>query len=223
MRARERCARRASGAANKPREGRLERPTARQAAFARHYLAFGSRTYLNATASALAAGYSKATVQGGVQELLDHPNVQKEMRRIREQRASRSTIAGPEEVLEAVTMILRADPRGLFSGGEAIVPDRLPKELAVAITGVKNATTASGDRRFEYRLADRLRAAEMLARHYGLFETDNFQRGAAEVAARLVGFPTEEVSLEQWQRLASELLAKHGAAAVYQGKEGSAA
>lgn len=188
-------------------------------AFARHYLAFGTKTYMNAVGSAIAAGYSRTTAKGVAHRMLDCPVVQEEMRRIRDQRAKRSTIASPEEVLETVTLLLRADPRALFDGGRAVPPDALPLETAAAVAAFKLIRKASGGETCEYRLADKLRAAELLAKHHGLFATDNLQRGVAEAAAKLVGLPAEDLSLEEWQRIAAKTLAERGAAAVYRGVE----
>lgn len=198
------------------------RYTEKRREFARHYLAVGKKTYMNAMASAIAAGYSRTTAQGVGHRLLDCPVVQEEMRRIREQRVKRSTIASPEEVLEAVTLVLRADPRTLFDGGRAVQPDALPRETAAAVSAVKLIRGPAGET-CEYRLADRLRAAELLCKHHGLFATDNLQRGMAEAAVKLVGLPTEDLSLEEWQRIAAKTLAERGAASVYRGAEDRAA
>ncbi|MEJ5360150.1 MAG: terminase small subunit [Desulfobacterales bacterium] len=192
-------------------------------AFARHYLAFGTKTYMNAVGSAVAAGYSRTTAQGVAHRMLDCPVVQEEMRRIRERRALRSTIASPEEVLETVTLVLRADPRTLFDGGRAVPPDALPRETAAAVAAFKLVRRATGGETCEYKLADKLRAAELLAKHHGLFATDNLQRGMAEAAVKLVGLPTEDLSLDEWQRIAAKTLAERGAAAVYRGAEERAA
>ena len=189
-----------------PQKGKLNRRNALlQRNFARLYLAVGTDTYLNCQQSALAAGYSKAFADKSIDKLLDYAGIQAEMKRIRDARITRSTIASPEEILETLTTVMRTLPNELVNeSGELIPLNEMSREQAQAIAGVKvHERVAAGegeerviDRRREYKLVDRLKAAEMLARHHGVFELDNRQQ--APKALTLVAMPTGEMTLEEW-------------------------
>ena len=174
--------------------------------FAEAYLALGRETFLNAEKSALKAGYSVSYAHGRSYELLDRVGVQSEFRRIRERRAKLSTIASPEEVLETLTTVLRTLPNGLMDESGDLIPlKKLTADQAQMVAGFKHKsrTYAEGDTpvtedTVEYRLVDRLKAAEMIGRHHGIFEKDNHQKPSSD-NTRLVAYPLSELSLEEWQ------------------------
>ena len=174
--------------------------------FAEAYLALGRETFLNAEKSALKAGYSQSYAHGRSYELLDKVGIQAEFVRIREHRARLSTIASPEEVLETLTVILRTLPNELVDENGKLVPlNKLSRDQAQMITGYKTKRrtfdTEDGpvtESTIEYKLADRLRAAEIIGRHHGIFEVDNRQKADAS-DKRLVAYPLGDLTLEEWQ------------------------
>jgi phage terminase small subunit len=181
--------------------------------FAEHYLDLGSSTFLNALRSAEAAGYSPAYARADGRKILDNPGVQAEMRRLRDERCKRSTIAGPVEVLEALTSQMRMLPNKLMEKGELIPLDKMTTEQAHAIAGAKTVTKTiqAGDDtitevRLEYKLVDRTRAAVELAKHFGLFEKDNRQQKPD--AQPLVLMTAKPLTLQEWSEQADALQAQ---------------
>jgi hypothetical protein len=50
----------------------------------------------------------------------------------------------------------------------------------------------------DYKLVDRVKVAEILGRHHGIFEKGNLQK-PGEGNGRLVAYPLDELTLEEWQ------------------------
>jgi phage terminase small subunit len=173
--------------------------------FAEAYLDISNRkTYLKAMQSALKAGYSESYAKHHSYKLVDQRGVQDWMKRIRDSRLKRSTIATPEEILETLTQQIRTLPNELVNeNGEFIALHKLTRDQAQAIAGYKETSrviTAGDDiiteTKREYRLVDRQKAAEMLAKHHGLLEKDNMQQAPEPV--KLVMMPTGDLTLEEW-------------------------
>jgi hypothetical protein len=143
------------------------------------------------------------------------------MHRLREARAKQSTIASPEEVLEVLTTQIRVLPNVLAGEDGSLIPvNKLTDEQAQAVAGVKQTekTVGSGEeavteRRIEYKLVDRQKAAEILAKHHGLFLKHNEQQ-KPESSVKLVMMPTGDMTLEEWTRQTQAILdkAKHAPA-----------
>jgi len=192
------------------------RDRTRQIEFARAYLAVGQRTYLNAERSAIAAGYSKKNAHANSYKLLDKIGVMEEMRRLREQRAARSTICTPEEVLEILSAQARTTPECFVDGQGAVIPLKAgEKNRAHAVASIEETTRtiAKGDdvvveRKFKYKLVDRTKALEILAKHHGLFEKDNEQSKPDPMPLQLVCMPSGPLTLAEWTAQVQELKAK---------------
>jgi phage terminase small subunit len=198
-----------------PRGPRTQRERYRK--FAEAYLAFGQPTYLRGMQSAIAAGYSETYAKARGYELVDRPEVQQEFERIRRRRLRSSTIASPEEILEALTTVVRTLPNELVDASGEILPlHQMSRDQAQAIAGIKvrERVIADGgeerviERRREYRLTDRLKAAEMLAKHHGIFEADNRQREVKQTM--LVMMPTGDLTLEEWTAQVAALKTAQG-------------
>ena len=196
------------------------RDLARYEAFALAYLAVGQPTYFNAQRSAEAAGYGRGYCRAKAYLLLGRVGVQDAMRRLRDERTKRSTIASPEEILEILTAQLRTTPEVFVDEKGAIVPLKAgEKDRAQAIAGIKEKTRTNQagedtvvERTLEYRLIDRVRVAEILAKHHGLFLKDNEQQ-KPDVALQLVAMPTGPITLEEWTQQAQVILGKRKSAA----------
>jgi phage terminase small subunit len=193
---------------------RTPRPTAsealRQQEFARHYLAVGTKTYFNAEKSAAAVGYSEKTVKHCAYALLRRPAVREEMQRLRAERAANCTIASPEEVLETLTTQMRVLPNKLYDEDGQLIPgSKLTDDQAQAVHGIKikrRAYMGSKDEYIEevtteYKLTDRQKAAEILAKHHGLFEKDNAQGKPDPIQIQLVNAP-RPMTIEEWEKQA---------------------
>jgi phage terminase small subunit len=190
------------------------RDLARYRRFAEAYLDVGQPTYFNAKKSAIASGYSDSYAHGRSYELLDRVGVQEVMRRLRDERAEKTTIAGPIEVLEILSAQVRTLPNKLFAEDGSLIPiHKLTDEQAHAVAGVKatRKTKASGkgtitETQIKYKFVDRTRAAEMLARHHGLFERDNEQSKPDAPTVQLVNAPPP-MTLAEWTQQVQELQA----------------
>ena len=176
--------------------------------FAQAYLDISNpETYLNAEKSALKAGYSISYAHGRSYEMLDKVGIQIEFERIRKRRRRLSTIASPEEILEALTAIMCTLPNELMDEAGNLIPlNMLSRDQAQLIAGYKHKQrsfdTDDGpviEDTIEYRLTDRLKAIEMIGRHHGIFEKDNRQKAIDPGDKRLVAFPLTEMSIEEWQ------------------------
>jgi phage terminase small subunit len=171
------------------------------------------RSYLKAKPSAILAGYSKSYAHGRSYELLDKVGIQNEMKRVRDARLNSSTIATPVEILESISQQLRMLPNALVGeDGELIPIHQLSRDQAAAIANfkdtkriIKSGKNVITETRREYRLIDRLKAAEMLAKYHGLFKRERKQQTPPDNPVKLVAMPCGEMTLAEWTRQVEEL------------------
>lgn len=97
--------------------------------------------------------------------------------------------------------------------GTVIPLHKMTREQAHAIAGVKFKTRTYLiddeeiiEEAIEYKLTDRQKAKDMLAKYYGLYEKDNEQK-APDVPNRLVAYPLGDLTLEEWQAQAVLIMA----------------
>lgn len=129
---------------------RKRKLTPKQAAFVDAYIAS-----LNATEAALKAGYSKKTAYSIGGNLLKNPAIQAALQERMASVAS-DRIASMEEVLQTITSIMRGaiDEEVVASAGSG------PGKMEPVVVKKKAS------------IRDRLKAAELLARRYGLDKPD---------------------------------------------------
>jgi phage terminase small subunit len=171
------------------------------------------KTYLKAKPSAILAGYSKSYAHGRSYELLDRVGIQNEMKRVRDARLKLSTIATAEEILESISQQLRMLPNKLVGEDGALIPlHKLSRDQAAAIANfkdtkriIKSGNDVITETRREYRLIDRLKAAEMLGRHHGLFKKGHKQQKPPDVPIKLVAMPSGDLTLAEWTQQVEEL------------------
>jgi phage terminase small subunit len=145
---------------------------------------------LNATQAAIRAGYSKKTADVQGPRLLGNVRVKATIAKAMKRRED-ALIMSRDEVLRELSIIGRADlknyveinqdtgairakgfeemPEGASRALESIQEDRAIKENADG-----NSTTVYDKTRF--KLHDKPRALDMLAKYHGLYEKDNSQR-----------------------------------------------
>jgi phage terminase small subunit len=186
--------------------------------FAKAFLnAADSVTYLNCYQSALRAGYSPAYALGDSYKLLEKPGIKREIDAIKAAVAENPDIATADEVLKHLTMQLRVLPNKLFDPEtkEHINPGEMTDAQSQALAGYKitqRIIPGQGEDgkseieiKYDFKLIDRQKAAEMLGRWHGIWEKDNKQRVPTTPQA-LVAFPTGILSLEDWQAAAIKIL-----------------
>jgi len=130
---------------------------------------------LNATQAAIRAGYSVKTAGSIGKENLQKPQIQEELTKARKKQQARTEITA-DRVLKEISRIALLDPRRLFDDdGSPLDISALDDDTAAAIAGLdvvqeidrgsEDVTTYTK----KYKMADKLRALEMLCRHLGLY------------------------------------------------------
>jgi len=147
--------------------------TAKQRAFIREYL-----VGLNATQAAIRAGYSKRSAKEIGYENLTKPDIHSEISEALS-KVSRATKAEATQVVRELGLIAFANVQTLFTPEGKLIPrESLPSDLAKAIESynvVERKTQQrdkDGKRKTEsvikIRMRNKLRALEMLLRHFQL-------------------------------------------------------
>ena len=138
---------------------------------------------LNATQAAIRAGYSPKTSEQQGSRLLSNAKVQEAIQTARNDRSSRLQVTA-DRVLEEYAKIAFFDPRRLYdSKGQPIDLRSLDDDTAAAIVGLEITEEFAGEEEElraiivkKYRLADKVRALDSIARHLGMFQ-DKLQIG----------------------------------------------
>lgn len=147
--------------AGRPRNGEPRRLARRREAFAVHYA-----ETLNATRSAIFAGYSpkSAAVQGAL--MLADERVTAIIDRRRREMA-RTAGASAQRIVDALCEIAFADLREAFHpDGRLRLPSEIPDHLAGAVSEYTGGGVKSPPK---VKLADKLTALKMLGDHLGMF------------------------------------------------------
>ncbi len=166
----------------------MENLTAKQALFVREYL-----IDLNATQAAIRAGYSAHTANEQGARLLAKASVKAAIAEASEKTAEKLELKA-ERVLQAICEVAFGDIRKMFDENGALKrPKDWDDETAATVAGLEVVTVAKGEGAVEYvakiKRADRLKALDMLARHYSLYN-DKFEvNGVDALADRLLGPP----------------------------------
>lgn len=181
-------------------------------------MAIGQPTFMKAYPSAKLAGYAESYAKVHSHKLLDNARIQQFIEAIRARRRKKS-VCGPEETLELISAVARGNPKSLFDAGALIedvstIEDDTVRSL---IGGIKQKTriTYGGkdndptvEKTLEFKLLDRLKAQELLAKHHGLLtEKDDRIKGGIDIKV-LVGYPVQPMALDEWERQVREMMAK---------------
>lgn len=150
-------------------------------AFVEAYLSNGQ----NAKHAAIKIGLSEKTAQGQASRMLKRPAVQAELR-LRQKSLQNKLEVSTENVLRELSRLSFFDPRKFFNDDGTLKPlSELDDDTAAALAGMEvvEEYTGRGESRKlsgytkKYKLPDKGANLERLARHLGLFEKDNRQRG----------------------------------------------
>ena len=124
---------------------------------------------LNATQAAIRAGYSPDTAKAIGCENLTKPDIRAHIDRAMAER-SRRTGVNADRVVQELAKIAFVNATDVIDPKTATVKeDALPEDTA-AIRSVKVKTFGEDGLEREIKMADKLRALEMLGRHLGMFK-----------------------------------------------------
>lgn len=124
---------------------------------------------LNATQAAIRAGYSPATAKDIGCENLAKPNIRAHIDRAMAERSKRTGV-NADRVVQELAKIAFVNATEVIDPKTATVrEDALPEDTA-AIQSVKVKTFGEDGLEREIKMADKLKALEMLGRHLGMFK-----------------------------------------------------
>ena len=124
---------------------------------------------LNATQAAIRAGYSPDTAKAIGCENLTKPDIRAHIDRVMAER-SRRTGVNADRVIQELAKIAFVNATDVIDPKTATVKENaLPEDMA-AIQSVKVKTFGEDGLEREIKMADKLKALEMLGRHLGMFK-----------------------------------------------------
>ncbi|MFH1954870.1 MAG: terminase small subunit [Pseudomonadota bacterium] len=159
--------------------------TPKQARFVQEYL-----IDLNATRSAIRAGYSKKTAQQMGAENLSKPVIAAAIAESRSKLAEKTEIT-QKRVIEEYAKPAFLDPRKFYDDDGNLIPvHQLPAEVAAALTGMDVSTFVNKDNGTvttvtKFKFADKKAALDSLAKHLGMF-MDRVKHGFDEKSLNLI-------------------------------------
>lgn len=138
---------------------------------------------LNATAAAIRAGYSKKTAEVIGYENLRKPQIEAAINQAKQEREQRTEIT-QDMVIRECAKLAFFDIRKMFDGnGKPLDISQLDNDTAAALVGldVQDVYNFTGDEKQfigyvkKYKMADKLKALELLGRHVGAFDKQEKQ------------------------------------------------
>ena len=124
---------------------------------------------LNATQAAIRAGYSPDTAQQTGSENLSKPVIRAQIDRAMAERSKRTGV-NAERVVQELAKIAFVNAAEVIDPKTATVKeDALPEDTA-AIQSVKVKTLGEDGLEREIKMADKLKALELLGKHLGMFK-----------------------------------------------------
>lgn len=139
---------------------------------------------LNASKSAIYAGFSEDTARQEGWRLLQREDVQARLDELRKELDAKTGIS-QQKVLQEIAKIAFADIRNYYRGDNQLIPVcDLDDNEAAALSSLKTFEEFTRDGELigtskEIKLYDKLAGLEKLARHLGLYQKDNEQSKAA--------------------------------------------
>ena len=134
---------------------------------------------LNATQAAIRAGYSPDTAKSIGSENLTKPDIQMRIARAMAERSRRIGV-NADRVFMELAKIAFVNAKDVIDPDTATVrADALPEDTA-AIQSVKVKTFGEDSLEREIKMADKLKALELLGRHLGMFKEKVELSGALE-------------------------------------------
>jgi len=154
--------------------------TKKQKLFVQEYL-----VDLNASAAARRAGYSPKTAFRMGQENMQKPAIRAAIQRFMAERERRTEVT-QDRVLQEYARIAFLDPRQFVDEDGNLLPlHKLSAEAAASVSGfdAKRSIGDSGEtcEILKYKFVDKRASLSDVAKHLGMFEKDNRQKGNHEI------------------------------------------
>lgn len=124
---------------------------------------------LNATQAAIRAGYSPLTARDIGCENLTKPNIKNAIDKAIAERSKRTGI-NADRVIREIAKIAFVNAGEVIDFDTAILMDKISEDDMAAIQSVKIKTFGEDGVEREVKLADKLKALELLGKHLGLFK-----------------------------------------------------
>lgn len=124
---------------------------------------------LNATQAAIRAGYSCETAYSIGQENLNKPEIRANIDQAMAERSKRTGVNSDRVVRELAKIAFVNAVDVINADTATLKADAAPEDLA-AIQSVKVKTFGNDGMEREIRMADKLKALELLGRHMGMFD-----------------------------------------------------
>lgn len=143
---------------------------------------------LNATQAAIRAGYSPKTAQQTSHENLLKPVIQNYISQL-QAKQSRRTGVSADRVVRELAKIAFVNASDLIDPETASVKLDASRDDLAAVQSIKVKTFGEDGLEHEVKLADKLRALELLGKHLGVFKEspDDPAADALEAARELLG------------------------------------
>ncbi len=138
--------------------------TKKQKRFAEEYL-----IDLNATQAAIRAGYSPGTAKSIGSENLTKPDIQAYIAKAMAERSKRTGVNADRVVTELAKIAFVNASDVIDADTATLKPDAAPEDTA-AIQSVKVKTFGEDGLEREIKMADKLKALELLGKHLGMFK-----------------------------------------------------
>lgn len=166
---------------------------------------------LNATAAAIRAGYSKKTAEVIGYENLRKPQIKTAINQAMQDQQKRTEIT-QDMVISELAKLGFFDIRKMFDkDGKPLEISQLDNDTAAALVGldVQDVYEFNGDEKQfvgyvkKYKMADKIRALELLGKHTGAFEKQDTQTAALETAMRaladIIEKPAQNRNIEDFE------------------------
>jgi len=134
---------------------------------------------LNATQSAIYAGFAEDSAKQEGWRLLQRDDIQEYLNKLRAELDDKTGI-NQQKVLREIARLAFADIRNYYDGNNNLRPiEDLDDDAAAALASIKSDEIYAGEVTIghskEIKLYNKLDGLEKLARHLGLYEKDNSQ------------------------------------------------
>lgn len=123
---------------------------------------------LNATQAAIRAGYSPDTAKSIGSENLTKPDIKAQIAKAMAERSRRTGVNADRVVMELAKIAFVNANDVIDTETATLKPDALPEDTA-AIQSVKVKTFGEDGLEREIKMADKLKALELLGKHLGMF------------------------------------------------------